>query len=218
MIHDEELAIASIVAELIEAEENLTKEAEVTTEVQDTLNKIHNAYDKLKDSTFGNVFSRFVSEIEGTGELSAGQSGACKFLKSGRRLNSTKKRKKWYSFKVPHSLDYQNLVHITFARITRIFPKNFTELTKMMRRRDGFGLTDYRGTMRDALNEIDYCLICHERGKDSCSTGLHDREGNIQKNPLGIKTEGCPLDEKISEMHLLKRSRRSDRFARIGND
>ena len=59
--------------------------------------------------------------------------------------------------------------------------------------------------MRDALFEIDYCLICHERDKDSCSTGLHEKDGSVKRNPLGIKTEGCPLDEKISEMHLLKK-------------
>ncbi len=59
--------------------------------------------------------------------------------------------------------------------------------------------------MRDALFEIDYCLICHEREKDSCSTGLHEPSGEPKRNPLGIKTEGCPLNEKISEMHLLKK-------------
>jgi NADPH-dependent glutamate synthase beta subunit-like oxidoreductase len=74
-----------------------------------------------------------------------------------------------------------------------------------LRRRDGFKLTDDRGTMRDALYEIDYCLICHERDKDSCQTGLREKDGTAKRNPLGIKTEGCPLDEKISEMHLLKK-------------
>ncbi len=59
--------------------------------------------------------------------------------------------------------------------------------------------------MRDALYEIDYCMICHERDKDSCSTGLHEKDGAVKRNPLGIKTDGCPLDEKISEMHLLKK-------------
>jgi NADPH-dependent glutamate synthase beta subunit-like oxidoreductase/NAD(P)H-flavin reductase len=48
-------------------------------------------------------------------------------------------------------------------------------------------------------------LICHEREKDSCSTGLHEKDGSPKRNPLGIKLEGCPLDEKISEMHLMKR-------------
>jgi NADPH-dependent glutamate synthase beta subunit-like oxidoreductase/NAD(P)H-flavin reductase len=78
-------------------------------------------------------------------------------------------------------------------------------LDEEMRRRDGFKLTDDRGTMRDSLYEIDYCMICHEREKDSCSTGLHEKDGSVKRNPLGIKTEGCPLDEKISEMHVLQR-------------
>ncbi|MGQ0541646.1 MAG: FAD-dependent oxidoreductase, partial [Blastocatellia bacterium] len=30
-------------------------------------------------------------------------------------------------------------------------------------------------------------------------------DGTAKRNPLGIKTDGCPLDEKISEMHLLKK-------------
>ena len=69
--------------------------------------------------------------------------------------------------------------------------------TEEMRRRDGFKLTDDRGTQRDALAEVDYCLICHERDKDSCSTGLREKDGAPKRNPLGIKTEGCPLDEKF---------------------
>ena len=74
-----------------------------------------------------------------------------------------------------------------------------------MRRRDGFTLTDDRGTMRDALYEVDYCLICHEREKDSCSTGLHEPKTAKLKEIRSASLEGCPLDEKISEMHLLKR-------------
>lgn len=202
LIHDEELQIASIVAELLEAEDNLTKEAEVTTEVQETLNKISKAFDKLKDETFGNVFSRFVSETDGTGELLQVKA-VLQIFEVWSAMQFYKKEKQWYAFKTPHPLDYQNLVHI--IRDNEEIPEELHGTDTMMRRRDGFGLTDYRGTQRDALAEIDYCLICHEREKDSCSTGLHDREGNVQKNPLGIKTEGCPLDEKISEMHLLKK-------------
>jgi NADPH-dependent glutamate synthase beta subunit-like oxidoreductase/NAD(P)H-flavin reductase len=75
----------------------------------------------------------------------------------------------------------------------------------ILRRRVGFTLTDDRGTMRDSLYEIDYCMICHEREKDGCSIGLHDPDGTVKRNPLGIPTAGCPLDERISEMHLLKK-------------
>ena len=50
------------------------------------------------------------------------------------------------------------------------------------------------------LSEVDYCIYCHDRDKDSCSKGLRDKDGAFKKNPLGIALEGCPLDEKISEM------------------
>ncbi|MFL6286271.1 MAG: FAD-dependent oxidoreductase, partial [Pyrinomonadaceae bacterium] len=33
----------------------------------------------------------------------------------------------------------------------------------------------------------------------------HERDGSLRKNPLGIRLTGCPLDEKISEMHVLQR-------------
>jgi NADPH-dependent glutamate synthase beta subunit-like oxidoreductase/NAD(P)H-flavin reductase len=113
------------------------------------------------------------------------------------------KSKKFYSFKTPRALDYQNLVHIT--RSNKEIPESMNLTEDHLRCRDGFKLTDDRGTMRDSLAEIEYCLICHERSKDSCSTGLRETDGSPKRNPLNIKTEGCPLDEKISEMHLLKK-------------
>ena len=128
---------------------------------------------------------------------------ALKILEAWSALHFAKKDKPFYSFKTPHPLDYQNLVHI--IRPKKEIPETIEGVMSEMRRRDGFKLTDDRGTMRDALYEVDYCLICHERDKDSCSTGLHDKDNIAKRNPLGIATEGCPLDEKISEMHLLKK-------------
>src|SRR5258706_11938925 len=75
-----------------------------------------------------------------------------------------------------------------------------------LRRRDGFGLTDARYTPREVLSEIHYCVLCHERDKDSCSKGLRAKDGTIAVNPLGIALDGCPLDEKISEMHALRKA------------
>ncbi len=43
---------------------------------------------------------------------------------------------------------------------------------------------------------------------------MHEKDGSVKRNPLGIKLEGCPLDEKISEMHLLKKQ--GDSIGRIG--
>ena len=202
LLRDEELAIASVVSELLEAEECLTKDSEITSEIQATLSKIGKAYDKLKDSTFGNVFSRFVTEIDSAGELLQVKA-VLQIFEVWSSIQFHAKEKRWYAFKTPHPIDYQNLVHIT--RDNPDISEALRGPDDLMRRRDGFSLTDDRGTMRDALSEIDYCLICHEREKDSCSTGLLERDGNIKKNPLNIETAGCPLDEKISEMHLLKK-------------
>ena len=88
-----------------------------------------------------------------------------------------------------------------------------------LRRRDGFKLTDGRMNPREVLSEIHYCVLCHERDKDSCSKGLFEpgKGGNVGKvavNPLGIQLDGCPLDEKISEMHMLRKSGDARRRAR----
>ncbi|MBV9960224.1 MAG: FAD-dependent oxidoreductase, partial [Acidobacteria bacterium] len=109
----------------------------------------------------------------------------------------------WVSFHFPHQLDYEHLVQIERPRAD--VPELMRGLDLNLRRRDGFGLTDLRATKREVLDEVDYCLYCHERSKDSCSKGLHERDGNVKRNPLGIKLDGCPLDEKISEMHVLKK-------------
>ncbi|MDQ3088122.1 MAG: pyridine nucleotide-disulfide oxidoreductase, partial [Acidobacteriota bacterium] len=202
LIYDEELAVAFITNKLTEAEELLTKNLELTASAQNTLNEIRKAYDKLKDKTFGKVFSRFVLEAETTGELLQVEA-VVKLLEAWSAIQFFKKEKKWYAFKTPHGLDYQNLVHLIHPNSK--LPNLLRGTDEEMRRRDGFKLTDERGTLRDALFEVDYCLICHEREKDSCSTGLHEKDGSVKRNSLGIKLEGCPLDEKISEMHLLKK-------------
>ena len=58
---------------------------------------------------------------------------------------------------------------------------------------------------QQALDQINYCIWCHTQGKDSCRHGLKDRKtGQFQKSPFGVTLAGCPLDEKISEMHTLR--------------
>jgi NADPH-dependent glutamate synthase beta subunit-like oxidoreductase/NAD(P)H-flavin reductase len=202
LVYDEELAVSYIVDKLVEAEEVLTKTLEITAEIQETLNKISKAYDKLQDKSFGKVFERNIIEIEGAGEILQVKA-VLQMLEAWSAIQFHSRKKKWYSFKVPHALDYQNLVHLIHpeAKLHNIMRGHDAD----MRRRDGFKLTDDRGTMRDSLYEVDYCLICHERDKDSCSKGLHEKDGSLKRNPLGIKAAGCPLDEKISEMHLMKR-------------
>ena len=73
------------------------------------------------------------------------------------------------------------------------------------RHREGFALTDDGMNTQQALDQVNYCIWCHTQGKDSCSKGLIDRKtGQFQKSVFGVTLNGCPLDEKISEMHTLR--------------
>jgi NADPH-dependent glutamate synthase beta subunit-like oxidoreductase/NAD(P)H-flavin reductase len=78
-----------------------------------------------------------------------------------------------------------------------------------IRRREGFGLTDPGTHLAGALDEANYCIWCHEQGKDSCSRGLKEKpteDGRVEfkKSPFGVALHGCPLEERISEFHKLK--------------
>jgi len=110
----------------------------------------------------------------------------------------------WVAFRFPEPTDPFNLVPL--RRPDPAVGEAAEGPAKRLRRRDGFALTDPRMSRREVLGEIHYCVLCHERDKDSCSKGLRDKRGEISRNPLGIPLDGCPLDEKISEMHMLRKS------------
>ena len=107
----------------------------------------------------------------------------------------------WISEFNGKKLDFDHLEHAIISDMDGVLQYD----AHHHRKRDGFALTDRRGTRREVTKQIDYCMICHEREKDSCSKGIHEKDGSIKKNPLGVETKGCPLDEKISEMHYLRR-------------
>jgi NADPH-dependent glutamate synthase beta subunit-like oxidoreductase len=110
----------------------------------------------------------------------------------------------WTSFHLPEPMNYDALVET--ERPNPALPEERVGPSSRRRRRDGFELTDRRMTRREVLGQTHYCILCHEREKDSCSKGFFDEKtGTFQKNPLGIALSGCPLDEKISEMHQLRR-------------
>jgi NADPH-dependent glutamate synthase beta subunit-like oxidoreductase/NAD(P)H-flavin reductase len=111
--------------------------------------------------------------------------------------------KNWVVFRFPESLDYDHLVHV--QRPDAALPEEIVGPDEKLRRRQGFQLTDQRFNRREVLSEIHYCVLCHERDKDTCSKGIRDKEGKVTLNPLGIPLPGCPLDEKISEMHTVRK-------------
>ena len=110
----------------------------------------------------------------------------------------------WVSFRLPEPVDFHHLV--ATDRPDSALPEARVGPVGRRRRREGFGLTDPRMSPREVLGETHYCILCHDRDKDSCTKGFFDAKTDTwQKNPLGIELKGCPLDEKISEMHQLRR-------------
>ncbi len=107
-------------------------------------------------------------------------------------------------FKVPQKLDFMRLVPLHTAE-----PRGFPEHTlsdEHLRVREGFALTDKGTDLTGALDQANYCIWCHEQGKDSCSKGLREKApaGGYKKSQFGVTLAGCPLEEKISEFHLVK--------------
>ena len=114
----------------------------------------------------------------------------------------------WVSFHLPQPLDYENLVATvpvpddTFGRIEAPH--------ELWRQRDGFRLTDPRMGLREVMDHVHYCVYCHKTEGDFCSKGFPVKKGNLKQglkiNPVGETLTGCPLEEKISEMHVLKKA------------
>jgi NADPH-dependent glutamate synthase beta subunit-like oxidoreductase/NAD(P)H-flavin reductase len=97
--------------------------------------------------------------------------------------------KKGALFILPQKTDPQNLI-----------PKDLDK-----RKRTGFDLTDEGYKLNRVQAEAKYCIFCHKQNKDSCRSGMFDHATKELKiDSLGVELHGCPLDEKISEMNLLK--------------
>jgi NADPH-dependent glutamate synthase beta subunit-like oxidoreductase/NAD(P)H-flavin reductase len=105
-------------------------------------------------------------------------------------------------FKVPGRLDMQRLVPVETIERDGVAMLRLPE--DEWRARDGFALTDRGTDLAGALDQANYCIWCHNQGKDSCSKGLAEKDGAFKKTVFGVTLAGCPLDEKISEMNLVK--------------
>ena len=113
-------------------------------------------------------------------------------------------------FKIPAAIDPNNLV-----RPARRHQDNGTSEIRIdpehIRRRKGFGLTDDGFNLAGALDQAHYCIQCHPQKKDSCADGLKERPSKnapqtvaYKKSAFGVPLAGCPLEERISEFHMLK--------------
>ena len=61
----------------------------------------------------------------------------------------------------------------------------------------GFDYRDNELNLENALSNAKYCIYCHHQQKDSCRFGIKNAKQESQQ------TNGCPLDQKISEMNEL---------------
>ncbi|MGH8746990.1 MAG: hypothetical protein ACREUK_10935, partial [Burkholderiales bacterium] len=107
-------------------------------------------------------------------------------------------------FKTPRKLDFMHLVPVRTDASQGYL--QHTLPAEHLRRREGFGLTDPGTDLVGALDQANYCIWCHEQGKDSCSKGLKEKapSNTFKKTVFGVNLAGCPLEEKISEFHMAK--------------
>ncbi len=105
-------------------------------------------------------------------------------------------------FKAPRKVDPMHLVHLESE--TRHGIPTLKLADDKLRAREAFHLTDQGMDLNHALDQVNYCIFCHNQGKDSCSRGLKEKDGTFRKSVFGVTLAGCPLEEKISEMHTVK--------------
>jgi NADPH-dependent glutamate synthase beta subunit-like oxidoreductase/NAD(P)H-flavin reductase len=105
-------------------------------------------------------------------------------------------------FKVPHKLDQTHLIPVEAV------PDNGLVQLRLApdrwRNRQSFKLTDAGTDLAGAIDQAHYCIKCHNQAKDSCSSGLKEKNGEFKHTVFGVTLAGCPLDEKISEMNVVK--------------
>ena len=115
-------------------------------------------------------------------------------------------------FHVPARVDPERLLELedVAVRGTGGVVRSWALPEAEQRQREGFALTDPGDDLRHALDDANYCIFCHNQGKDSCSRGLREKPaagqsaGAFRKSHFGVVQAGCPLEERISEMHSAK--------------
>ncbi len=115
-------------------------------------------------------------------------------------------------FKVAHKVDPMHLVPVETILNGGQNTRQNGGIAKLRlpeqrwRHREGFQLTDHGMALAGALDQANYCIKCHNQSKDSCSSGLKEKTGEFKKTVFGVTLAGCPLDEKISEMNVVKQA------------
>lgn len=113
----------------------------------------------------------------------------------------------WVSFKIPNKLDFAQLVAVSEVdgdALGRIQGGDGSYNS-----RDDFSLTDARMQTREIQDQANYCVFCHEKSGDFCAKGFPIKKSVVELgyrvNALEDTLAGCPLEERISEMQLLRK-------------
>jgi NADPH-dependent glutamate synthase beta subunit-like oxidoreductase/NAD(P)H-flavin reductase len=204
---DAELALAIASTRLLEIEREYPRGAASPTPSHETREALSQLRDRLRHAAGGDAFAPAIVQREqlASNEALPREAAAVHALvdllidwtAAGWRAGAFEG---WTSFRVPKPLVFDRLVPIEAVDEVR-----FAGDSHHYRRRDGFELTDRRGSPRYITDQSHYCIWCHERQKDSCSRGFADpKTATFKTNPLGMALQGCPLDEKIGEMNFLR--------------
>ncbi len=152
------------------------------------------------------LFDRLVDDSEAADDLERLVQWAALTLKHPERVAG------WVSFHLPERVDHARLVNLQPAPEQGCKTIRLQADPATWRKRDGFALTDTRASMREVQDQVNYCIFCHDHDGDFCSKGFPEKKGSpelgLKHDPLGNILTGCPVEEKISEMHVLRRDGR----------
>ncbi|WP_265023560.1 FAD-dependent oxidoreductase [Wolbachia endosymbiont (group A) of Epistrophe grossularia] len=110
------------------------------------------------------------------------------------------KNKQSILFSIHKKIDHENLISFSKKEVDKVEVLHSNEV----KRRYGFDLTSKKVSLNKALDNAHYCIFCHKQSKDSCSKGLINNDNTFKQSPLKVELHGCPLEQKISEMNLVK--------------
>lgn len=98
-------------------------------------------------------------------------------------------------FKIPRKVEPDHLAPVETVDVDGVRSLRFPE--SRLRGREGFALTDAGADITGALDQANYCIWCHNQGKDSCSKGMREKTGAFKRNSFGVVLAGCPLEVRI---------------------
>ncbi|WP_265030024.1 FAD-dependent oxidoreductase [Wolbachia endosymbiont (group A) of Philonthus cognatus] len=110
------------------------------------------------------------------------------------------KNKQSILFSIHKKIDHEDLIPFSKKEVDKVEVLYSNEV----KRRYGFDLTSKKVSLNKALDNAHYCIFCHKQNKDSCSKGLINNDNTFKQSPLKVELHGCPLEQKISEMNLVK--------------